>query len=126
DPKMKPKPPSTLQVRLPTLMPAGAGGVLEATTIGASGGSSGCGGRGRGTTSGSACAPARVTSTLMPQLWTGVSASATGTPATKALSVGLAGAFAAASTRSAARQNACASATRRSSALDAMSVLKRL
>src|SRR3569833_3188082 len=110
---MKPKPPDTLQARLPTFTPEGVGGVLDATTIGASGGSSGCGGRGRGTTAGAACAPARVTSTLMPQLWTGVSVSATGAPA-------------AASTRSAARQNACASATRRSSALDAMAVLKRL
>src|SRR3569832_1791230 len=123
---MKPKPPDTLQVRLPTFTPEGVGGVFDATTSGAAGGSSGCGGRGRGTTAGAACAPAKVTSTLMPQVWTGVSVSATGTPATKALSAGLAGALAAASTRSAARQNAYASATRRSSALDAMSVLKRL
>src|SRR5262245_44928634 len=121
---MKPKPLATLQVRLPTLTPP-PDGVAEATTA-VSGGSSGWGGLGLGVTLGRAWTPARVTVAATEQLLTGVSTSATWTPATKSLSVGLAGAFAAASTRSAARQNSGLLCTRRSSALEAMLVLNRL
>src|SRR5476649_684411 len=119
---MKPKPLDTLQVRLPTLTPAGLGGGAAAVSTG----SSGCGGRGFGVTCGPAWTPLRPTSTFMAQLLTGFSLSEIGTPATKSLRLGLAAPLAAARTRSAAWQNACASLIRRSSALEAMSVLNRL
>src|SRR5581483_3140109 len=100
---MKPTPPDTLQVSEPTFTPPGlrgGGGAVEARTTGVAG--SGPSGRGAGTTGGAAFTPASVTSAEMAQLVTGVSVSTTGTPATKSLRDGFAGAFAAASTRLAA------------------------
>ncbi len=101
----------TLQVRLPTLTPDG-GRVARRPRLPfprADRPAAAQGARWGVTLRGSACTPLKPTSTLTPHMSTGVSVSATGTPDTKSRKAGLAGALAAASTRSADWQNPAAS-----------------